>query len=202
MLKKIIEESQLNQEKYMKAGKIYSFLISRYLREVSSLIESNTYNAVCDVGCGEGIPLRYLLPSLGTSKIYGIDVSDEKIRLVKRNLPQGEFRLGSAYNTSYPKKSFDLVICLEVLEHLKRPEDALREVVRIATNRVILGVPHEPFWSIANMLRFKYISRLGNTPCHCQKWTFRQFKIFVSPFINIDKALTVFPWILLSGTVR
>ncbi len=49
---------------------------------------------------------------------------------------------------TYKDKSFDTVSCLEVLEHLYNPIDAIKELKRVARKRIIVSVPSEPWFSL------------------------------------------------------
>ncbi len=102
------------------------------IRLVTALIpppDSDEKRAL-DIGSGIGI-----LTKIASSKGYisfGIDVDEEKIELAKgldgnRHV---EFKVGNAYDLDYPDNFFDLVLCLEIIEHLSNPERALDEIYR------------------------------------------------------------------------
>ncbi len=79
-----------------------------------------------DVGVGDGYTVRLVKP---TGKVSGIDSDSEVVEEAKR---RGIFaQYGSAYQVPMPDASFDIVTCVEVLEHLDRPEASLKEIVRI-----------------------------------------------------------------------
>ena len=56
------------------------------------------------------------------------------------------FVAGSVVDLPFPDRSFDVVGCFEVLEHLPGdlPRRALSELARVARQAVVLSVPHEP----------------------------------------------------------
>jgi SAM-dependent methyltransferase len=93
-----------------------------------------------DIGCGvkpyESIFLPYV------SRYVGIDLHNSPYGTSKIDL------LGSAYQTNLASSFCDLVLCTEVLEHLKEPGQALKEFYRILkpNGRLILTVPF--FWPI------------------------------------------------------
>ena len=64
----------------------------------------------------------------------------------------------------------------EVLEHLEKPNEAIKEVKRVTKKYCLFSVPNEPYWRIANIIRGAYIKDLGNTPGHIQHWNQNQFK--------------------------
>lgn len=65
---------------------------------------------------------------------------------------------GDVTNLSFRDGSFDVVFCTEVLEHIPELEKACSEIVRVARNSVVIGVPYEQD------------TRVGRTTCsRCQK---------------------------------
>ena len=117
--------------------------------------------------------------------------------MIKKNIPQGNFVKGIIYNVSYKDNAFDLVLCLEVLEHLAFPEKAMEEIKRISSKDILLSVPNEPLWSFLNILRLKYLLNLGNTPAHCQRWSSNKFQNFVKKYFTIKAVKKVMPWTII-----
>lgn len=48
---------------------------------------------------------------------------------------------------SFKNKSFDIVLCQEVLEHVEDPIKAISELKRITKKQLIISVPNEPFFT-------------------------------------------------------
>ena len=122
-------------------GNIREFTLSE--RIIKKINKRNVKN-VADIGCGDG----FLLYSLSKKRkdiqeLYGIDYSNTRLdrirRINKRIIPV------KADVTSLPfeKDSFDVVICSEVLEHIKEYEKAMKELIKIAKNQLILTVPND-----------------------------------------------------------
>jgi 2-polyprenyl-3-methyl-5-hydroxy-6-metoxy-1,4-benzoquinol methylase len=85
---------------------------------------------VLDVGCGNGsnsLPLA----SLG-HHLLGIDISAESIQhaALKNSFPNARFLVHNLLEKSL-EKTFDLVLCSEVLEHLTNPEPLLLAMARV-----------------------------------------------------------------------
>jgi SAM-dependent methyltransferase len=102
-------------------------------------------SAVLDIGCRDG-GLRAFLPS--SIRYQGMDITPEfeapdiLIRDVSSGIP-------------FPDASFDFVFCIEVLEHVPRPFDALTEIRRVLrpSGVLVLSVPNpfhfkEWFWNV------------------------------------------------------
>ncbi len=89
------------------------------------------FNRVLDIGCGTGT-MSFYFSGRGIDTI-GIDVSKNAIEIAKRNAK----KLGLSAKTKFfvadfpkskPSGQFDLIICTEVLEHLKDDSKAISEI--------------------------------------------------------------------------
>jgi predicted TPR repeat methyltransferase len=82
---------------------------------------------VLDVGCGEGLYLE-LLRDLGFRNISGIDPSDAMVsKALEKNLPVEKKYLQDVTE----KEIYDVVMMMDVLEHLDDPGAALQKVNEI-----------------------------------------------------------------------
>ena len=70
---------------------------------------------VLDMGCGPGA-LMHLLHELGV-EVHGIDFSPRSVELASKEV-RDRITVGSVAEPHVPDRSFDLVICREVFEHL------------------------------------------------------------------------------------
>ncbi|MXW21640.1 MAG: bifunctional 2-polyprenyl-6-hydroxyphenol methylase/3-demethylubiquinol 3-O-methyltransferase UbiG [Gammaproteobacteria bacterium] len=85
-----------------------------------------------DVGCGGGL-LSESLASEGAESVLGLDASAEMLEVARLHAEAGgldnlEYRLGAAEEL---EGEFDVVCCLEVLEHVPRPGELLAECARL-----------------------------------------------------------------------
>jgi ubiquinone/menaquinone biosynthesis C-methylase UbiE len=108
----------------------------------------------------------------------------------------------SALTLPFADNTFDLVMAIEVLEHLPDPEQALREIARVGAGAVVLSVPWEPVWRLGNLARGRYVTTLGNTPGHIQHFTRRGFARMVGKYISVEEVLRPVPWTMIRGRVR
>ena len=92
-----------------------------------------------------------------------------------------------------------MVLCSEVLEHLEYPEQAMKELQRVARKYCIITVPNEPFFRMANFLRGKNLSRWGNDIEHIQHWSARGILKFVGTYFSVRTMRTPFPWTIVVG---
>lgn len=84
-----------------------------------------------DVGCG---------PHIGKLAEYGLDAATVSTFVIP-DYPREKFTQGNVYDMPYEDNSFDYVVSAHLIEHLKRPTKALREMARVAKHVVIANVP-------------------------------------------------------------
>jgi SAM-dependent methyltransferase len=101
---------------------------------------------ILDLGCGHGAFL-YFLQKAGYQDIHGVDVSPEQVALAHRfGIPTVEQQEIGLYLTTVGDETVDVVLLMDVLEHLTRQElfDLLDEVLRIVRpgGKCIVHVPN------------------------------------------------------------
>jgi 2-polyprenyl-3-methyl-5-hydroxy-6-metoxy-1,4-benzoquinol methylase len=125
------------------------------------------YNVkVLDVGCGEA----YLRSHI--KDYVGIDIAgnpDIYFDLEQEVLPFGD-------------NSFDVVICLDALEHIQSAHKILKEIFRVSKSHVVISLPNE--YTLYFRLRFllgKPKKELGWFPRNQHKWfgSYNQAREFV-----------------------
>jgi 2-polyprenyl-3-methyl-5-hydroxy-6-metoxy-1,4-benzoquinol methylase len=77
---------------------------------------------ILDLGCGNG-SFSNLLTKLGYA-VVGVEESASGVAIAQQNYPGCQFIQGSIYELSHPdlQNSFDIVISVEVIEHLFNPK--------------------------------------------------------------------------------
>ncbi len=191
----VTEIQTTNYEKFQTGNPVVTRMFDRFFAALRSLVESLEPESVLDAGCGEGETVARLSDVL-PSRVAGIDVREECVAFTARRFPDMDVSRQSVYELAFPDRSFDLVLCLEVLEHLDRPEVALAELSRVSRSDIVLSVPHEPWFRLGSLLRGKYLAGLGNHPEHVQHWNRGSFEGFLSPHVEVVSVETAFPWLM------
>lgn len=191
-----------NYEKHANAAGLQRVLIDRFYRVIAGLLRPLDPGTVLDAGCGEGFTIARL-KATGIGRSYtGFDISPDAVRIGRTIVPGIPLSVGNVYRMRYAARSFDLVIASEVLEHLTEPVRALAEIRRVAKRHVLLTVPWEPWFWIANFLRGKYPSTWGNHPEHINHWTARSFVRLVSSCgLTVERTVISFPWTIVLARV-
>jgi len=116
--------AKISIERAMKSDKGYLLRT----QAVSQLARNYPDNwRILDIGCGEG----QLLNLLNNRIKIGIDISFTRCQLTKnRNLNAGYCQT-DCLNLPFADNSFDLIVGMEVFEHLMNPAHALKEAARL-----------------------------------------------------------------------
>lgn len=86
-----------------------------------------------DVGCGGGFSCEFMA-ARGVS-VFGIDQSQKCIDAAAQHAHSSgfpiDYRCGVAEHLPYPNQSFDVVVCVDVLEHVEDVKRVIAEISRI-----------------------------------------------------------------------
>ncbi len=186
-------------DKYNTQNPIARALMRGFTDAVTDLYQSARPRSVLEVGCGEGLLADHLIKTHRPDRFEACDVA---LRPAPGIDPQISLREASIYALPYPDHSFDLVICCEVLEHLRDPAAGLAELARVATHRILLSTPWEPVWRLLNVARGRYLRALGNTPGHVQHFSRRALQTLAATRLDNLRVRRPLPWTVILGDVR
>ncbi|RLC79096.1 MAG: class I SAM-dependent methyltransferase [Chloroflexi bacterium] len=182
-----------NWQKYMNPNPLQRYLLARFLATVARVVCRIKPGLILDVGCAEGFVIDYLQRTCNV-RFVGVDIDQEAL---KRGISLGlkvPLAVVDAHHLAFGEKSVDMVMSLEVLEHLPRPRQALKEMKRVTRRYVLLSVPYEPLFRGLNLLRGKHLRRWGNDPEHLHCWTEFSFKALVREHLRIIEVHRPLPW--------
>jgi SAM-dependent methyltransferase len=95
-----------------------------------------------DVGCGKGEPLKFINRN---DKYFavGFDAFEPYLKRCQQAKIHSMYIQGDVRCLPFANHSFDVIICLEVLEHLERADgkQLLKELERVASRQIILSTP-------------------------------------------------------------
>ena len=157
----------------------YFLALNKYVDEDSILL---------DVGFGLGYGLNIL--AIKAQEVHGVDV-DEKTyvycqnTVVGRNPRLKKISLYEGYNLDYSDNSFDVVTCVDVIEHVEDYDKLIKEMLRVSKKGVFLSTPNR---------RPEYTNPDG-TPknyWHLREWSFEEFDEIIQKHGKVD-------WNLLNG---
>ncbi len=117
------------------------FLIS-LTDPVCKIADSSAKN-ILDVACGKGLPMMVLKQKINFREIYGVDLYEPYINFCKQKGIHDFYTLCDARKLPFKNKTFDIVMALQVLEHIDKKESfkVLEDLERIARKQVIISTP-------------------------------------------------------------
>lgn len=118
--------------------------------------------ALLDVGCNAGDLLVDIRRAMPWVECAGVDVNHEGVVTARQRLPGVELVQSGAEHLPFRDARFDVVTCIEVLEHIPAElrRRALSEMSRVLEpgGLLLLRVPHagRTEWLDSNNLRFRF----------------------------------------------
>lgn len=161
-------QDEFIQTNYLRESRLrfYECVAEHCVPLLTSAIDESGRCRVVDMGCGTGHFLLALQRRLGDrAELSGLDFSNAAITRARTVVPAASFTVADAYRMPFPDHAFDLVTCVETLEHLKKPRVALDEMARICKpgGHLVITVPdatmddwggHVNFWTAVSLKEF------------------------------------------------
>ena len=142
------------------------------VRTIFEWIDPQDSDVILDCACGRGFYLN-MFRYVSQCKLVGLELDWPVIEKARRNvghLPNLMLNNANIYTLPYADNTFDGVILSEILEHIDRDVDGLREVYRVLKpgGVVAITVPNAnyPFWwdPINKSLETLFHTHIGNGP--------------------------------------
>jgi ubiquinone/menaquinone biosynthesis C-methylase UbiE len=127
-----------------------------------------------DVGCGPGSITRGLAERLAPGEVIGLDLSADTLAAARRDavargIKNLRYEEGSVYALPFPDASFDAVFAHQVLQHLREPGSAIREMLRVSRPGGLIGVRDVDWGTAAYWPSDPWIDRFIDV--HVRTWT-------------------------------
>jgi ubiquinone/menaquinone biosynthesis C-methylase UbiE len=108
----------------------HSFSVRK--QRVLELLDQIRPGRVLDVGCGPGIVVQDLVDR--GFDYYGVDIAEQMIAQARRRFPRvdpARFSVGRIQRLDVPDATFDVVLCIGVVEYVVDDGEAIREIARV-----------------------------------------------------------------------
>ena len=141
---------------------LYGYNPRKNYHKILSRLKLNK-DSLIDIGCGTGEVLNIINNTYPNTKLYGLDISKDMIKVAKKKdkSKRIEYVVGDAENIPYKDNSFDILITSESFHHYPNPSKAINEFHRVLKNnaKLILCDMYRPFGirHIMNII-FKFIN--------------------------------------------
>jgi ubiquinone/menaquinone biosynthesis C-methylase UbiE len=126
-----------------------------------------------DVGCGPGSITRGLAERLAPGEVVGVDLSRETLAAARaeaaaRGLGNLRYEEGSLYELPFADASFDVVYAHQVVQHLREPAAALREMLRVVRPGGLVAVRDVDWGTVSYWPPDPWLDRFVET--HFKTW--------------------------------
>ncbi len=186
-------------DKYGSTNRIEQHMLCGFFDALDRFLDTAQPTRILEIGVGEGIVTERVIGRFPAVPVIGLDLPDDQLaaQWQSRDL---SCAFGDATLLPFPDDAFDLVMAIEVFEHLPDPAAAMAELARVCSQSLIASVPFEPIWRIGNMARGRYLRDLGNTPGHINHWGRRGFAALVAEHFEVAGQSTPLPWTMVLAT--
>jgi SAM-dependent methyltransferase len=186
-----------NKGKYQTGNPLKRKLLTRFLARASTRISATSPKSVLDVGTGEGL---FWAESGLSAHVVGIDVRRDAL-LEARGVGNLHPVRASARSLPFADSSFDLVVAMEILEHLDRPSDAIAELSRVTRSDAFITVPWEPWFSLGVLFGSgAHWRRLGREPEHINAFGPNDIHALVEAHFADVRVSTCAPWLIVEAS--
>jgi ubiquinone/menaquinone biosynthesis C-methylase UbiE len=188
--------------KYESTNPVVRRLLDRWSARLVAVV-GPVRGTVVDVGVGEGLCLERVLAGsdLAPSRVVGIEYRHDKARIA-RDERGVDVVVGDAGMVPLPNRAAELVLCIEVLEHLPLVAPAIAELARLTGEgdaRCVVSVPWEPWFRLGNLARAKNLRRFGNDPEHVGWFTPARLRAAMGERFEVVRVVRAFPWLVAEG---
>ena len=143
--------------------------------EAKAYFVQKKLNSILDIGCGSGFKL---IKYFGQYNFSGTEV-EPTLSSLKKKYPDHAWYLSDF--KCPPKRSFDMVIAVDVIEHLFEPDNLLEYINNIDCQYILLSTPER------DKLGYSIFRHNGppRNPFHIREWNQWEFKAYISKFFQI-----------------
>jgi 2-polyprenyl-3-methyl-5-hydroxy-6-metoxy-1,4-benzoquinol methylase len=188
-------------DKYATTNPIEQWMMRGFMRALDEALAALSPRRILEIGVGEGHVMSRVRSRFPGVPLVGVDLLDETLGDGWREQDLA-CMFGDATRLPFGDDSFDLVLAIEVLEHVPSPGLALAELSRVCSGTFVASVPFEPIWRVGNMVRGRYVGQFGNTPGHVNHWTRWGFRRFVGTRFHVQQSFSPLPWTMVRAIPR
>ena len=99
------------------------------LKKLNDYLKNKKFSSVLEIGCSIGLLPKYMYEIFNNIEYTGMDLAEKNLEIAKENFKKGQFIKGD-FTKSNLKNSFDLIISLDVIDHVHDPDAFLEKIIQ------------------------------------------------------------------------
>jgi len=113
----------------------------------TSLLRSVSSSVIMEIGCSSGFLIKDLIKSFPDATVVGADVVKEPLNKLARDLPGVPLIRFDLLKCPLPDQSVDVLVMLNVLEHIEDDDSALKNALKLLKpgGSLVIEVPAGPY---------------------------------------------------------
>jgi 2-polyprenyl-3-methyl-5-hydroxy-6-metoxy-1,4-benzoquinol methylase len=111
---------------------------------LKDLLPQDEQFTLLDLGCGRGAGVGYLSEVFPKAKIMGFDFAEKAIDIAREKYKSNHnlnFKCGDVYKGDFIFESFDYIIMIELLEHLRWPDKIIEKFKPLTKREMYISIP-------------------------------------------------------------
>ncbi len=140
---------------------------------IQTFFKENNLSSVLDIGCGSGFKLMKYFSEYETTGLELPPALDElKVNYPQRNWSESNFN-------NPPQKYYDLVMSIDVIEHLLEPDVLMEFISKLNFKYIALGTPDRS--------KLPVFSKFGPpwNKHHIREWSRQEFVNYAGKYFNV-----------------
>ena len=177
--------SQINTDLFYADEKLVAAYISTerisFYKEIIHVLEQQldfkNIHSIADVSAGTGHLLKFFQEKHSGKQYFGFEYSSKALEVCRKTCPDLPFAQADLYKGM--DQTFDLLLCVDTLEHLEYPEKAINNMLHMtnANGYILIAVPngrydtfegHIHYWSPESLMLF--LKQLECTITYSHVW--------------------------------
>lgn len=130
-----------------------------FLKTLLKLVDERKNGKYLDIACNDGTSTEKISLIAKVSEIYGIDIAEKALDIARNRGIRTIFHdLNEEKRLPFPGNYFDIITCLEVVEHVLSSDFVLDEIYRLLkpTGYAILSTPRFDSLYVIGLLLFGF----------------------------------------------
>src|SRR3989344_1574500 len=110
---------------------IFKNLLLNPIKNAVEFVNVKKGSKILDAGCGTGNLLKILEDENKNLRLYGIDISEEMLKVARKKLKLVKIKLGSVEKLNFKKDFFDYIFSIDAFHHYYNSTLVMRNFYRI-----------------------------------------------------------------------